>query len=258
MIEYDHTRNVHGLDGPRAAFTAIFTERPQSFLDVGCGTGTWLRAALDEGVKDVAGIDGVRLSDELLVVPKQHVLVQDLTKGWNLNRKFDAVVCLEVAEHLDKSHARTLVAALVQHGDLIVFSAACPEQSGEHHVNCQWPAYWQKMFNDFGYVCDDAVRWRIWDDSRIEPWYRQNLFIARRDPNLAGKERRLPAVLHPLIHTTIVNQAVAAPFSEHIAAIADGKMNVGWYALVPFQAVARKARRWAMRKLRLRASKAEL
>lgn len=42
------------------------------------------------------------------------------------------------------------------------------------------------MFNRHAYSCDDAVRWPIWDDSTIEPWYRQNMFIAQRDPVAAG------------------------------------------------------------------------
>ena len=32
--------------------------RPRRLVDVGCGVGTWLRAALDLGADDVFGVDG--------------------------------------------------------------------------------------------------------------------------------------------------------------------------------------------------------
>jgi hypothetical protein len=250
MIDYDHKLNAHGVDGPRAAFGAIFSEqRPQSLLDVGCGTGTWMRAALDVGIDDIIGIDGVTVQDALLVVPRQRVCVQDLTQPWNLHRKFDAVLCLEVAEHLDEAHADTLIDSLVKHSDWIVFSAACPGQGGQHHVNCQWPMYWQELFNAHGYVCDDRVRWRLWEDSRIEPWYRQNLFVARRNSTLAGTEPRLLPVMHPEIHKMITNQAVNQSFETHVGHINIGRMPVGWYLSTPPRALVSKVSRFVRRRL---------
>jgi hypothetical protein len=41
------------------------------------------------------------------------------------------------------------------------------------------------------------VTTRYWDDKRIEPWYRQNIFWARREPHCAGREPRLKAVINP-------------------------------------------------------------
>jgi len=80
-----------------------------------------------------------------------------LTRSWDLKRKFDAVLCLEVAEHLDSAFAPTLIDALIKHGNLIYFSAACPGQTGQHHVNCQWPVYWQQLFNERGFACEDDL-----------------------------------------------------------------------------------------------------
>jgi len=42
--------SLHTLQGAAAALSAIFgSGAPKSLLDVGCGTGTWLRAAMDLG-----------------------------------------------------------------------------------------------------------------------------------------------------------------------------------------------------------------
>jgi len=169
---------------------------PESLVDVGCGTGTWLRAAIDSGISDVIGIDGVEIPRDRLLFPSDKFHCRDLCAPVDLGRRFELAICLEVAEHLDQDAGRILIRTLTKHADVILFSAACPGQSGQHHVNCQWPEYWQALFNSEGYACDDSPRWTIWDDSLIEVWYRQNIFIARRDPG-AGKEPRIKSIIHP-------------------------------------------------------------
>ena len=126
--------------------------------------------AVEFDVTDIFGVDGVAIPTEQLQISSSLFRQQDLTRPWNLGRRFEAALCLEVAEHLDEKNAAVLIDALTTHSDCVVFSAACPGQPGQHHVNCQWPAYWQKMFNECGYVCTDEVRWQIWHDERIELW----------------------------------------------------------------------------------------
>ena len=223
--------------------TRLDLSRKTRVLDVGCGTGTWLKAALDFGVADVFGVDGVEISPDKLHIPPERFRHQDLTRPWNLNRRFDAVMCLEVAEHLDAAVARTLIDALVKHGDRVYFSAACPGQTGQHHVNCQWPAYWQRLFNACGHVCEDHLRWQIWDDTRIEPWYRQNLFVARYSPKMAGQECRLKAVVHPAIWRFQTEILPSKTFEDHLRQIEHGRMPSLWYLTVPARAVWAKMQR---------------
>lgn len=197
-IDYDHQDNLHTVRGALAALHVIFgTSLPSSILDVGCGTGVWLRAALDLGVSDIYGIDGVGISVQDLRFPSRYFRRQNLLSTWDLGRRFDIAICLEVAEHLPPEAAPQLIASLVQHSKLVVFSAAAPAQAGQHHVNCQWPSYWQEIFNRHGYRCDDAVRWRLWERQVVEPWYRQNMFIARDASAEAGHEPRIKSVVHP-------------------------------------------------------------
>src|SRR6185437_3722679 len=136
-IEYEHSQNTHELPGPLAAFSTIFAgSKPQSLLDVGCGVGTWLKAAQESGVEDIVGVDGIDTPSTRFLVSTSFFRQQDLTRSWNLGRRFDAAICLEVAEHLDEQYATILVDSLATHSDHIVFGAACPGQSGQHHVNC--------------------------------------------------------------------------------------------------------------------------
>ena len=72
-------------------------------------------------------------------------------------------------------------------------------------------------------MCGDDVRWSIWDDDRIEPWYRQNLLFARRHPELAGKEHRIRAVIHPAMSEMFIKHAGALVFSEHVRQIEEAR-----------------------------------
>jgi hypothetical protein len=57
---------------------------------------------------------------------------------------------------------------------VIIAGAALPGQDGNGHVNEQWVDYWVTLFGERGFKPFDFLRPMIWDDDRIEPWYRQN------------------------------------------------------------------------------------
>lgn len=243
QVDYDHraTEGIHTVEGAREALRIIFPDEfPRSVLDVGCGSGTWLRAALERGAAEVLGVEGAEVPQDMMRVPHDLITHADLNQPFNLHRRFELVMCLETAEHLEPESAETLVESLVRHGDTILFSAAIPGQPGIHHVNCQWPSYWQRLFNGHGFVCSDAVRWLIWDNGRIEPWYRQNLMIAKRDAASAGTESRIVPVAHP-------DLAGALFFEEHVSAIEAGALPWRWYLAAPYKAAAAKLQRAARR-----------
>jgi SAM-dependent methyltransferase len=241
-VAFVHSPDIYTLSGARAALERLFAGNvPDSVLDVGCGTGTWLRAALELGAGDVRGIDGARIPRDALHIPREHFIQHDLLTPINLGRTFDVVFCLEVAEHLPEAAASQLVAGLVAHSDVILFSAAVPGQGGQHHVNCQWPEYWQHHFNVHGYACDDRFRWEIWDLHEIEPWYRQNVFIAKRAPGVAGTEPRIKPVVHPDMLDAMSTDRIE---ERLLAGIEAGAKPISWYiSLLPTAAAAAFARR---------------
>lgn len=242
-VIYDHAANLHTQTGPRVALPLLLgTEKPRSLLDVGCGTGTWLKAALDFGVSDVFGIDGIELPDKQFLVPKSSFRRIDLSGGWNLGKQFDLAISLEVAEHLPAAAARLLVKSLTAHSDKIIFSAACPGQEGDHHLNCQWPDYWQTLFNECGFWCEDSLRWRIWDEKDVEPWYRQNMFMAIKGSDQAGREPRIRRVVHPSMFADAMPDLMEMRKSI-IQQMERGSQPLGWYFWVPFRGLFAKLRR---------------
>jgi len=159
---------------------------PESVLDVGCGTGEWLKAFADAGVSDIQGVDGPWVNADALQIPRDCFRAVDLRVPIDLGRHFDLVVSLEVAEHIPHASADTFVDSLVRHGDIVLFSAAIPGQGGTFHVNEQWPEYWGKRFKARGYVGIDCVRPLVWEDPSVDYWYAQNVFLFVRDTTLAS------------------------------------------------------------------------
>ncbi len=150
-----------------------------SVLDVGCGTGTWLKSFADCGVADIMGIDGDFVDRKLLTnnIPEKYFLPYDLTTPFDLAREFDLVISLEVAEHLPPESAEGFIKSLVKHGNTIVFSAAVPGQGGQNHLNEQWKYYWTSLFMQFGYKAFDLIRPLIWNNVKVDWWYKQNIIV---------------------------------------------------------------------------------
>ena len=174
---------------------------PTSILDVGCGTGAWLATARDLGVVKIVGVDGGYLPPEQVVISQSEFVAADLTKPFDLLRRFDVVMSLEVAEHLDEQAASGFVRSLTTHGDVILFSAATPGQGGNHHVNERLPSYWVDQFASQGFQLFDLIRPRIWSDDRIMFYYRQNALLFATG-EAAGRLQRVPRppivdIVHP-------------------------------------------------------------
>ncbi|MDQ8195569.1 methyltransferase domain-containing protein [Coraliomargarita sp. SDUM461004] len=155
--------------------------QPKSILDAGCGQGGWLTVWKKLGAHTVLGIDGdYVVREELLVEPSEFTPI-DLSKPFNLERRFDLVQSLEVGEHLPTQSSADFIASLVKHSDFILFSAAARGQGGDSHVNEQDYDFWRKLFASHDYVAIDYLRPKIIDNQDIEAWYRYNpfLYVAR-------------------------------------------------------------------------------
>lgn len=165
--------------------------RIASLLDVGAGHGAWAAEWRAAGVAEVLAVDGDYVRREQLAIPAESFIAHDLTTPLDLNRRFDLVQTLEVAEHLPAAYADTFVDSLVRHGDVVLFSAAVPHQGGEHHVNEQPPEYWRRKFAARGFAPFDFVRPALAGRDAVMPWYRFNTYLYA---NAAGEERLSHAI----------------------------------------------------------------
>lgn len=208
-MSYLHDKIVHNTKAPKEVVPILIDLlKPNSVVDVGCGLGTWLSVFEDFGVKDIVGIDGEYVDRSLLYINEDKFISHDLTKLLKLDRKFDLVVCLEVAEHISEVAADTFVEGLVSLGDFILFSAAIPNQGGQNHLNEQWPTYWQGKFKHHNFDLYDCIRADIWLNENIEWWYKQNIFLAVKEDTklLLPKTPNLPHIVHPKLYDWRIRQ----------------------------------------------------
>lgn len=134
---------------------------PSSVFDVGCGNGAYLAEFARRDI-EAYGCEGSEHGVRRCM-PGTFVFKWDLKQPLAVNRKFDLVTCIEVAEHLPKKSAGVLVesiAALAQNS--IVFCAAPPSAPpGDDHINCQEPAYWDGLFQARGWLLNAERSARI-------------------------------------------------------------------------------------------------
>jgi SAM-dependent methyltransferase len=163
-----------------------------SIVDVGCAIGDFVDGFYERGYK-ARGIEGSLNAKPFLVDRvKDKIVFHDLRYPVSFNgskiidRRFDAAICLEVAEHIEEEYAAQLVANLCFLSNVVLVSAAPPGQGGHYHVNCQPPEYWVNLFYERGYQRQTSreFRWKgyLFQYSRMKGInaYYANTLIFRR------------------------------------------------------------------------------
>lgn len=150
-------------------------------VDIGCGQGWWSRAFLDAGVEIVTSVDGDWVND-----PVVDLVRLDITSDPLPSPTFDLAISLEVMEHIPTEASHRVAHWMATHADVVVFSCAIPHQGGAGHISERWHTEWVELFAEYDLHPDDSIRTAIWDDERIEPWYRQNLLVFCTDGKMGG------------------------------------------------------------------------
>jgi hypothetical protein len=181
--------------------------KPKSVLDVWCGIGYRWVHFLKHNIEYV-WCDQDFIDKKDLVIPEANFFYHNLEKPLSLDKKFDLVMSLEVWEHIDKKYAQQYVESLVNHWDIILFSAATPWQEWVFHINEQFPDYRSKIFQNHWYVCLDIIREKISSKDTDTPVYRQNMFVYVKDTIYQTHFAHLTPFDHEFytIHYHIINK----------------------------------------------------
>lgn len=229
-MSYVHKEDTHNLNAPGEIVPVIISLiNPKSVVDIGCGVGTFLHIFKEHGITDLKGLDGEWVNMNLLekYLSANEFSKENLSEFVDVKRKYDLAICLEVAEHIEEVNANQLIKTLTNASDIILFSAAIPFQSGQFHVNEQWPSYWKEKFNQVGYELFDAIRHQFWQYQFSEFWYKQNMFFAVRKDVVSN----YPFLsIHPA-HSplNIVHPDLFIKNSRLLHHIETGKQPIGFY-----------------------------
>ena len=213
MAQYTHNTGFHNLDAPKEIVPFIMKLiKPRTVIDIGCGIGTFMKVFKDNGVETVHGIDGPWCDRELLFkhIDPNEFQEKNLEQDLGVKEKYDLAVCLEVAEHLTPKRAETFIQELTTMADVILFSAAIPNQGGDHHYNEQWLTYWENLFNKHQFKVFDILRPYFWDNPNIYFWYKQNMVLVVKSGIDTSEIEKLqaniiPNVVHPELLSLITD-----------------------------------------------------
>lgn len=144
------------------------------------------------GAERAVGVDGAYARSVGLQIPPECFVAADLaTPGAPATERFDLAISLEVAEHLPDTRADEFVCELCAMADVVLLSAAIPGQLGTDHITLQPQSLWGARFHSAGYRPFDLVRPVVWNDERVEAFYRQNaiVYVNERRADLIARRR---------------------------------------------------------------------
>jgi SAM-dependent methyltransferase len=161
--------------------------RPASVLDIGCGSGAYLKYFASQGAQRIMGIG--ELNDRSRYLQRDEYMHADFSMQLDLAQPFDLVICVEVIEHIPAQSEHTLINNIVRHArERIVFSGARTGQPGVGHINCRPISHWLDLFASAGwYPClFDSLALR---SVSTFSWFRSNLVVLTRDGHGAAAAR---------------------------------------------------------------------
>jgi SAM-dependent methyltransferase len=187
---YDRTYYMEVVDpymsgGVQSIAASILQEfRPESVVDVGCGSGLLLLSLAEQAPSvQTVGLErsgaGVQICQERGV----NVRAFDIETDPVPSDRFSVCVSTEVAEHIPHRHTDRFVDLLCSLADHVVLTAAGPGTGGTDHVNERPQSYWIKRFDARGFSHDGPLSARLsgtWRENGVSACFCDGLMIFAR------------------------------------------------------------------------------
>ena len=144
-----------------------------NIVDFGCGNAFYAKELIKEGFS-CSPYDG---NPNTPKITNGLADILDLSNNFDLGKKFDCVVSLEVGEHIPEEFESTYIKNLTKHSkSFIILSWAVVGQPGTEHVNCKNNDYIiQKMSEEnFKYLENESLSLR---DNCHMFWFKNTIMI---------------------------------------------------------------------------------
>lgn len=168
----DPNHHWHDKGVEKKILSTLAAKGIKTFVDFGCGKGTYAKAVQDSGYT-VKAFDGnpntVALTGGLGQVK---LLDQPFKEG-----PFDFVMSLEVGEHIPKEGEQNFLNGLSSSSrKYVLLSWALPGQGGSGHVNCQPREYIIAEMAKRGFSYDEKLSKEFMESATIS-WFRRTLMF---------------------------------------------------------------------------------
>ncbi len=140
---------LHKFDETLCQAFISFLEDQTDIVDFGCGNADYAKRLYLEG-KNVNAFDG---NPNTPAMTEGFAKVLDLSVPFDLQKKYECVISLEVGEHIPKEREQVFLDNLDKHcKQCIILSWALPGQGGDGHVNEQPNSYIIDQMTSRGYT----------------------------------------------------------------------------------------------------------
>ena len=146
-----------------------------SVYDLGCGHGEYTRH-LKNSSFECSGFDGN---------PYTNRITSGLCNTLNLSQELalpeaDAVICLEVGEHIPKKFEKILIDNLSKStSNILILSWAVEGQIGEGHANCRNNDYIKQIFESKGFINLPDYEVKLRQDSTLS-WFKNTIMVFKK------------------------------------------------------------------------------
>ena len=168
--------HVHDIHLCNSLIKFVKNNNIKSVVDFGCGMADYTKTFLQNQIKTDA-FDG-NPNTNLLTNGIASTL--DLSKDFDLKKKYDCVLTLEVGEHIPKEYEAIFLDNISNHtNNFVILSWAVEGQGGDGHVNCKNNDYIinQMKLRNFTYDIENSNLLR--KDS-IVSWFKNTIMVFKK------------------------------------------------------------------------------
>ena len=149
----------------------------KNVFDFGCGLGDYASSIISSGINCEA-YDG-NLNTKILSKGLANVL--DLSESFDLQKKYDCVLSLEVGEHIPKEYEQIFLDNICKHtNNLLILSWAIVGQVGDGHVNCQNNDYIINQISNRGFIYDIQNSLELRASATCAPWFKNTILFFKK------------------------------------------------------------------------------
>ena len=135
----------------------------KTLLDVGCGTGGQVQAALSMGW-GAFGID----VDDTVHGDRNIALIDLCVNPVIFHKPFDLVWSVETAEHIPEEYEDNFIETLTSNSESYIILTASMDENSPTHVNCKPRDHWISRIEKEGFNYDEKLNQELLKHSTME------------------------------------------------------------------------------------------